>query len=144
MYAACDKERRNWTNAHVFIGLILLKKCWEFKNRITILTYLLHGVESFLEIHPNIIHPSMPRSPQWSLSLRFPHQDPIHPPLLTHTRYIPSPNSCIIGNKQTLSFKVEKIKGGGMNTNRAWQKASRSAKMNIYWTQSYTSALLIY
>ena len=25
-----------------------------------------------LEIHPNIIHPSTPRSPQWSLSLRFP------------------------------------------------------------------------
>ena len=32
-----------------------------------------------LEIHPNIIYPSTPRSPQWSLSLRFPHQDPIHP-----------------------------------------------------------------
>ena len=32
-----------------------------------------------LEIHPNIIHPSTPRSPQWSPSLRFPHQDPIHP-----------------------------------------------------------------
>ena len=32
-----------------------------------------------MEIHPNIIHPSTPRSPQWSLSLRFPHQDPIHP-----------------------------------------------------------------
>ena len=27
-----------------------------------------------LQIHPNIIHPSTPRSPQWSLSLRFPHQ----------------------------------------------------------------------
>ena len=39
-----------------------------------------------LEIHPNIILPSTPRSPQWSLSLRFPHQDPIHPSLLTHTR----------------------------------------------------------
>jgi len=26
-----------------------------------------------LEIHPNITHPSTPRSPQWSLSLRFPH-----------------------------------------------------------------------
>ena len=25
-----------------------------------------------LEIHPNIIHPSTPKSPQWSLSLRFP------------------------------------------------------------------------
>ena len=32
-----------------------------------------------LEIHPNIIHPSTLSSPQWSLSLRFPHQDPIHP-----------------------------------------------------------------
>ena len=32
-----------------------------------------------LEIRPNIIHPSTPRSPQWSLSLRFPLQDPIHP-----------------------------------------------------------------
>jgi len=27
-----------------------------------------------LEIRPNIISPSTPRSPQWSLSLRFPHQ----------------------------------------------------------------------
>ena len=33
----------------------------------------------FLEIHPNIIHPSTSRSPQWSPSLRFPHQDSIHP-----------------------------------------------------------------
>ena len=32
-----------------------------------------------LEIHPNVIHPSTPRSPQWSPSLRFPQQDPIHP-----------------------------------------------------------------
>ena len=45
-----------------------------------------------LEIHHNIIHPSTPRSPQWSLSLRFPHQDPIHPPLLPHTRHMPSPS----------------------------------------------------
>ena len=37
-----------------------------------------------LEIHPNIIHPPTPRSPQWSPSLRFPQQDPIHLPLLTH------------------------------------------------------------
>ena len=45
-----------------------------------------------LEIHPNIIHPSTPRSPQWSLSLQFPHQDTIRPPLLTHTRHMPSPS----------------------------------------------------
>ena len=47
---------------------------------------------NLLEIHLNIIHPSTPRSPQWSLSLRFPHQDPICPPLLTHTRHMPSPS----------------------------------------------------
>ena len=35
-----------------------------------------------LEIYPNIIHPSTSKSPQWSLSLRFPRQDPIHPSLL--------------------------------------------------------------
>ena len=45
-----------------------------------------------LEIHPNIIHPSTPRSPQWSLSHLFPQQDPIHPPLLTHTCHMPSPS----------------------------------------------------
>ena len=45
-----------------------------------------------LQIHPNIIHPSTPRSPQWSPSLRFPHQDPIRPPLLAHTRHMPSPS----------------------------------------------------
>ena len=46
----------------------------------------------FPEIHPNIIHPSTPRSPHWSLSLRFPHQDPIHPSLLAQTRHMPSPS----------------------------------------------------
>ena len=50
----------------------------------------------FLEIHPNIIRPSTPRSPQWSPSLRFPHQGPVHPPLLTHTRHMPSPSQLLI------------------------------------------------
>jgi len=31
-------------------------------------------ISHLLETHPNIIHPSTPRSPQWSLPLRFPHQ----------------------------------------------------------------------
>jgi len=41
-----------------------------------------------LEIHPNIIHPSTPRSLQCSPSLQFPQQDPIH----TYTRHMPSPS----------------------------------------------------
>ena len=32
-----------------------------------------------LKIHPNIIHPSTTRPPQWSLSLRLSHQGPLHP-----------------------------------------------------------------
>jgi hypothetical protein len=43
----------------------------------------------FLKTHLHIILPSIPESPQWSLSLRFPHQNPIHasplPPCVLHT-----------------------------------------------------------
>jgi len=41
-----------------------------------------------LEIHPNIIHPSKPRSHHWSLFLRFPHQDPIHPSINHRNRSV--------------------------------------------------------
>ena len=46
-----------------------------------------------LENRPNIIHPSTPRSSQWSLSIRFPHQYPITPspqPYASHTQPIPN------------------------------------------------------
>jgi hypothetical protein len=42
-----------------------------------------------LKIHPNIILPSTPGSPDWSLSFRFPHQKPIHASFLPHPRYMP-------------------------------------------------------
>ena len=61
-----------------------------------------------LEIHPNIIKPSTPRSPQWSLSLRFPHQDPIHPcphPYLPHAQPI-SFDGERIGPKNTELFEM--------------------------------------
>ena len=45
-----------------------------------------------LDMHPNIIQPSAPRPSHWSPSLRFPQQDPIHHPVLTHTRHMPSPS----------------------------------------------------
>jgi len=48
---------------------------------------------NLLEIHPIIIiYPSIPTSPQWSPSLRFPHQDPTHTPLLIHMRHMSNPS----------------------------------------------------
>ena len=38
----------------------------------------------FLKIHLNIILPSTPGSPKWSLTLRFPHQNPAYASLLPH------------------------------------------------------------
>jgi len=46
----------------------------------------------FLKIHLNIILPSEPGSPQWYLSLRFPHQNPLHASPLPHTSYMPRPS----------------------------------------------------
>jgi len=54
-----------------------------------------------LEIEPNLIHPSKPMSPQRSPSLRFPQQDPIHHPLLTHTRHMSSPSHSSRYNRNT-------------------------------------------
>jgi hypothetical protein len=42
-----------------------------------------------LKINPNMILPSMPGSPQWSLSLRFPHYYPVHTSSLPLTCYMP-------------------------------------------------------
>jgi len=46
----------------------------------------------FLKIHHNIILPSTSGSPQWSFSLRFPHQNPVHNSPLPHMRHMPRPS----------------------------------------------------
>jgi hypothetical protein len=47
---------------------------------------------NFLKIHLNIILPSTPRYPKWSLPLKFPHQNPIYASSVPHTRYMPRPS----------------------------------------------------
>jgi hypothetical protein len=46
----------------------------------------------FLQVHFNIILPSMPGSPKWSLSLRSPHRSPVCTSLFPHTYYTPRPS----------------------------------------------------
>ena len=46
----------------------------------------------FLKSHLNIILSSTPGSPKWSLSLRFPHQNPVYASPLPHARYMPRPS----------------------------------------------------
>ena len=63
-----------------------------------------------LEIRSNIIQPSTPRSSQWSLSLQFPHQDPINPPLLTHTRHMSSPShSSLFYPPHNIGWRVQRM-----------------------------------
>ena len=52
----------------------------------------------FLKIHLNIILPSMSWSPQWYLSLRFPHQNPVHTSPFLHTCHMPRPSHSSILN----------------------------------------------
>ena len=47
---------------------------------------------NFLKIHLNIILSSTSWSPQWPLSLRLPHQHPVHTSILPHTRHMPCPS----------------------------------------------------
>ena len=46
----------------------------------------------FLKIHLNTIFLSMPASSKWSLSLRFPYQNPAYASPLSHMCYMPHPS----------------------------------------------------
>ena len=69
----------------ILTGLQLVKKFTEPKGSLP------HSQVSATCLYPGPAQ-SSPYTHIPSLSLRFPHQDPIHPPLLTHTHHMPSPS----------------------------------------------------
>ena len=89
-----------------------------------------------LEIHPNIIHPSTPRSPQWSPSLRLPQQDPIHPPLLIHTRHMPRLHCIAWFNLRSLPLHYEQCIHYCCQARKYWRCKDLHVQMNLHQKQS--------
>jgi hypothetical protein len=52
----------------------------------------------------------MPESPKWSLSLRFPHQNPVYASRLPHTHYMPRPSHSRFYHSSNTGWGVQIVK----------------------------------
>ena len=64
----------------------------------------------FLNIHLNIILPSIPGSSEWSPSLRFPHQNPVYTSPLSQKCYMPRPSHSPFDQPNNIWWGVQIIK----------------------------------
>ena len=68
----------------------------------------------FLKIHLNIILLSTSWSPQWSLSLRFPHQNLVHTSPFLHTCHMPCPSNKVHSLFKEIQVVFIFLRGGLM------------------------------
>ena len=84
----------------------------------------------FLKIHFNIILPPTPGSRKWSLSLTFPHQNPVYVHPLPHTRHMPRPShSSRFYHPDSIGWGVQIIQ---LITNYIEQNPSLRADKSLY------------
>jgi len=62
----------------------------------------------FPKVRLNIILPSTPGFPKWTLSFRFPNQNPVYASPLPHTRYMPRPSAAVYSRKPSSDPSAEK------------------------------------
>ena len=93
--------------------------------------YLLFKDARSFEYKVNIILPSMPGSSKWSLSLRFPHQNPVYASPLPHTRYMPRPFIL-------LDFITRKIFGKQYRSFSSSLRSTKEPCIDIKWVKFVT------
>jgi hypothetical protein len=63
----------------------------------------------FLKLHKNIILPSTPGSPHWSLYLRFPHQNPVQTSSIPHPSYMTHPSHSSRFHHSHIFYIINKV-----------------------------------
>ena len=89
----------------------------------------------FLKIYLNIILPSTPGSPKWSLSLRLPHRNPVY--ASPHTRYMSRPShSSRFYHRNYIGWAqiVKLFSNNNNNNNNALLGKNSVALIVVFWS----------